>query len=380
MFIAVVEGDTRREWTVVVSPTEVEVNGPEGMTATRSDDGTEVLIEFAEPAPAVLLNRSASGFYRSAVDASTFSALIDQMEHLSAAERYGLLDDTWALVRSGDRTLDDLITILRALADPDSGTPETDPAVVRLIVTVGSALTAMSPDRPTTEAWFGQLLRPTAERLGTDQVPEDASETSELRGVVLGALGRIGDPNTVALAKARTSDHLAGIAHPAGLVAAAVGTAARTADPTLATALMDRYLHGDDAQDGVRCLQALGGVRDPEIMSTVLASTLDEVRSQDGPFLVRTALTNSDLAPMVWEFVTTNWEQLVNRWPTGTVVRMLQGITSFTDPALGQRVIDFLAEHPLAGREQLVAQHLERMQISIDTSRRLGPRLAELIP
>ena len=53
---------------------------------------------------------------------------------------------------------------------------------------------------------------------------------------------------------------------------------------------------------------ALARFRDPELFDSLLASTLtDDVRPQDGPFLLATATTNRDLGERAWRFIADNW-------------------------------------------------------------------------
>ena len=93
-------------------------------------------------------------------------------------------------------------------------------------------------------------------------------------------------------------------------------------------------------------------------------SSLSEVRTQDGPYLIRRALTNQEVGGHVWAFVASQWDLLTERFPSNSVARMLEGIVMLDTSEHVAAVADFLAAHPVPQGAKQVAQHLERQRIN----------------
>ena len=58
-------------------------------------------------------------------------------------------------------------------------------------------------------------------------------------------------------------------------------------------------------------------------------------------------------------------------------MRLLEGVRSFTDPALAADAEAFLAEHPVPQGDLTVAQHIERMHVSVQLAERESARLSQ---
>ena len=59
------------------------------------------------------------------------------------------------------------------------------------------------------------------------------------------------------------------------------------------------------------------------------------------------------------------WDEMNERFPSNSIVRMLSGIRSVSDPALAADIEAFTAEHPVPQAKQTLQQHLERMRVSV---------------
>jgi puromycin-sensitive aminopeptidase len=60
------------------------------------------------------------------------------------------------------------------------------------------------------------------------------------------------------------------------------------------------------------------------------------------------------------------------RFPSNSIVRMLNGIRSVSDPTVAARIDAFLTAHPVPQAKQTLAQHLERMQVTVALRQRLA--------
>ena len=101
----------------------------------------------------------------------------------------------------------------------------------------------------------------------------------------------------------------------------------------------------------------------------------DEVRSQDGLFLLRRALANRHATSAVWAFVTSHWSELTTRFPSSTVPRMIDGIRGIADRTLATEVAAFLDAHPIEQGVTVIRQHRERMWVTVALGRRAASEL-----
>ena len=89
------------------------------------------------------------------------------------------------------------------------------------------------------------------------------------------------------------------------------------------------------------------------------------MRTQNAPFLIGSCIANRDNGALAWRLVHERWDEMNERFPSNSIVRMLSGIRSVNDPALAAAIEAFLAEHPVPQGEKSLQQHLERMRVSV---------------
>jgi len=331
--------DTTR-WAIPLQLRYALTSG-EVVSTTALLDGDELELRLPAPVEWVVANADGHGFYRVHTSAPLREALVAQAQTvLSDVERYGLVDDTWASVLAGSTSTDDFL----ALADGFSG--ETDVSVWRRLLAGLDQIDRLveGEARAALQARVRTLVRPALERLGWDERPDDTDRDRELRGALIGALANLGaDPD----ARRRVAD------------------------------LFDRYCadfdtiiakfqDGDTPQEELRFLYALAEVRDPEQMARVLDLAMTPaVRTQNAPFLIGSCIANRDNGSQAWRLVHERWDEMNERFPSNSIVRMLSGIRSVADPVLAADIEGFTAEHPVPQAKQTLQQHLERMWVSV---------------
>ena len=102
----------------------------------------------------------------------------------------------------------------------------------------------------------------------------------------------------------------------------------------------------------------------------------DEIRSQNAPYLLARAMGNRTQGPRAWAFVHEHWQTLGERFPSNSIVRMLSGIRSLSDPAVAQDVYAFFEEHEVPQGDKQLAQHLERLEVNVALRARASDALA----
>ncbi|MCB0978102.1 MAG: ERAP1-like C-terminal domain-containing protein [Acidimicrobiales bacterium] len=322
-------------------------------------------------------NHEGSGFYRVALGDDDLTVLAGRAaEVLSPLERYGLVEDEWALLLAGRGSIERLLPLLRSLSGDD------DLSVWRRIISVIAWFDRLVDDetRPALQAWVRALLGPALQALGPAKVEGEADRVTALRAALALAVATHGqDVRQRELARQRfdaAGSSAGGADVDADLADAAVKIVATGADADTWEEIRRRANAAETAQDRLRHQGALADADDPELVRRFCDLVLtDEIRTQDGLFLLRRALANRAATTGVWAFVEGHWEEINRRFPSASVPRMLEGVRTVTDRTLATRIAAFLADHPVPQGEQVIRQHQERMWVSVALAERVSSDL-----
>jgi puromycin-sensitive aminopeptidase len=370
-YLADPDDDTR--WAI---PLQIRHGSPSGTvrSCTALLEGESLEIESDDEIAWVVADVEGHGFYRVNYSPPLRAALVARAhDHLSDVERYGLVDDTWVSVMAGYTPAADFLQLAEGFVE------ETDVSVWRRIVGALDQLDRIvdGPARLALNERARALLAPALARLGWDGRPEDTDRDRELRGVLIGAIATVGaDPEAQARVAELFDRYRADSASVEANVAAAVVRAtAVTAGAEQVDAIIEGFRTGATPQEELRYLYALADVRQPDQMARVLELALEEVRTQNAPFLIGACIANRDNAAMAWQTVEDNWASMNQRFPSNSIVRMLQGMRAVSDAALADRIAAFIADHPVPQAKRTLLQHLERMRVTVALREREGPRL-----
>ena len=323
----------------------------------------------------VLGNTEGIGFYRTAHAPTLTAALVAHVDGLSAIERYGLVDDLWAL------TLADRVAASTVIDLLDGFAGERDLSVWQRIIGVLQSVDHIldgDDARAGFRARVGRLLAPAVADLGPDAREGDTDRDRQLRGVLFDAAGTLADDAAV---EARARDlHRAAVAgatvDPA-LLAAAIRVIAATGGHGDFDELLERFRSASTPQEEIRYLYALGELDDDALVDRVHAMVLaGEIRTQNAPYLVRGMLGHRVQGPRSWDFVRAQWDHLSATFPSNSIVRMLEGIRSLSAPTVADSVFAFFTDHEVPQGDKQLAQHLERLEVNVALRRREAERLA----
>ncbi len=324
-------------------------------------------LDVGERPTFVQANVGGAGFYRVELDAELRAALL---EHGAPGplERFVLLDDTWAASLSGRVGLTDVVDLVRSAARD-----EVDPAVWRQLAAICRDVVRLAgPEhRVATAAFVAGVARPALDRLEAEIAASDGEPPARLleaRGVVFSLAGSEGDLADLRL-RARTVLHDGQT--DAALRAAAISVVAASASASEHGDLEQRWRAATTPQEELRYLNALVDTDDATLFDRALELATTEVRTQNAPYLLRRAIHQSVLGARAWSFVTERWDELTDRFPSNSLPRMLEGIRTLSDPSVADDVTRFIHNHPLPTGTQQVAQHLERMGVTVAAAQRV---------
>ncbi|MCP4085242.1 MAG: M1 family metallopeptidase [Actinomycetia bacterium] len=335
-------------------------------------DGRSASIAGNTPIDWVVINAGGSGWYRATYDDALSDALATAMATLDPVERYGLIDDGWAAVLAGERTIAQFLDLVDRFAD------DTDLSVWQRISAGLDAIDRLLDDDEAREALAARvrdLTGPMAQSLGPDARPDDDERTRGVRALLLRLRGDLGH-DAAALERSRAINNAESEAAPE-LAAAAIDVIASHGDQHDFDSFLAGFRHAPTPQEQLRNLYAL--TRFPGVKQIdQLLDLVDrqEVRSQNAPYVLASAMRNRNHGAHVWRWMRLNWEALLDRYPSNSIVPMVSGIIALTRPEETTDIKGFFAEHPIPQGQMTLDQHLERLQVLSTLRSAQGAELA----
>lgn len=324
-------------------------------------------------------NADRNGFFRMLYTGDHLEHLADiATSELSPVERYGLVDDTWAGVLTGDYATTTFLNLLEAM------TAETDRSVwVRMIKGFDSLHRLVDGDAvDRLEEVVHDAVAPNLARLGLAPIDDEADAQRQLRGDLIKAMGLLAkDPEIHGEAQRTVS---VGRRDPdlveISIFAAAVSVTASIGDDADFDDFVEAWKNASNPQDEVRFLYALADFPDPEHVERVHAMVLDgSIRAQNAPFLLQRSMMSRTNGRQTWEFITQNWDRLLDLFATSLITRMI-GTIPYLDRA--EDVVKterFLAENKVPSGQQTVTQLLEKQRINAALRQRESAALSTFL-
>jgi puromycin-sensitive aminopeptidase len=340
---------------------------------------TEQVVPIEGEIDWIVANGGGHGFYRVSYQPALATRMVDALPHLDDLERFVLIDDAWAFVESGQTGVGPYLDLAKAYRD------ETEHAVWTALV---GGLSAVRHHITKDEdlARFGRLVAdlvaPGFARLGWEPGTDDPDLTRRLRGLLLGALGRVADDPEVV---ERSGDIAARwLESPAGLdpdvAQAALFTWATHGGLDEQQRLLDAYRGAATPQAEMKLLQALAMVDGSDAVDATLAAILDgTVRSQDGAWVVARMLGGRSSGAHTWQRLRSDWSGLTAKMPPMTMRRLVEGLPALSQPAVSAEVHAFFAETDLPAIAKTVAQNLEKLRTNTNLRTAQADLLSEYL-
>lgn len=223
---------------------------------------------------ALSVNADAVGYYRVRYDADTLAVNVRLFPAAVDGDRIALLDDQWALVGSGEASLQDFLALASSMG------ADRDARAWQQIAHALSAIEYAERGTPGHQAFAGYaraLLKPVADGLGWDVGASDTADVIDLRDTVLQDLGSWGDQATVDEARRRFA---AFVKNPHSVSADAQPTllaiVGQNADAATFAQLHELAKTAKDETLLERCYYAMARARDPELARQVLKIALSD--------------------------------------------------------------------------------------------------------
>ena len=314
-------------------------------------------LEFARCPAWAWPNADGIGYYRGAVPATAWPAVLAAAPRLDPAPRLALLSDLIAAVAAGDVALDVALRALPAIVK--RGTPPEQLLAARLVD--GARPWVPAAARPRFARWVARTFAG-ARALGLTPRADDDVVRERQRGELVPLLAETGGDRalrTAAVAAARDWRRL-----PLATRAMVLWLAVR-ADPAVHDGLLAAFRDERDRVVRRDLARALGSVADPDRLAAALALTLDPaIDIRDSADIIYAATTREDTRPTVEAFVRANADALLARLPVQLRSGMIGWLTSGCDAAAVADAQAF-ADAKLAalpGARRRIDQSLERLR------------------
>jgi puromycin-sensitive aminopeptidase len=360
------EGDPL--WAI---PLTLAFEDDEGVRHDRilmTDARTQVQLPARGKVRWVYANAGELGYYRTHYDQTLRSALGNSWTRLSAEERFGLLDNTWALARKGALPIGDFLDlVVRARGDDTRIVVE---GLAGFLETLHDRVVSETA-RPLLGRFVHGLYQPLVDSLGWDARPGEGDEPKLTRAAALWSLGHIARPaRLVHEMVARLERYWA---DPASL------------DPTLVTAVLrlcaraaggkdrfdryvTRYRTAATPEERDRYLQAIGDFSEPGVTPSILAFALSaEVRGQDLWKPLRGLLANPATQSEAWSFIKANWAELRKKGGSVGAQRIIGGTKALWREEWLADVERFFSDpaNRVASAERTLTQTLEFVRLGL---------------
>ncbi len=367
------DGDDSQRWAI---PVHVRI-GDATTTVLLDDRSVSLPLDDSDTTRPIVVNASGHGFYRVAYSDELRARLgATTIASLSTLERYNLVDDAWAATLAGRLSAGELLGFLHAFET------ERDHSVWQAIAIALRGLGRLLDDGPDRDLFHAQVRRlsaPALDALG-EPTGDEGDLTSKVRGLLVGLVGVLGNDVGV---QARCREWFEAASNdPTSvdpeLTAAATSVVAATGDADTYERMRSRFLTASTPQEQLRHLYALAEFDDEAlVLSTCEFAMSADVRTQNAPFLLRAAIANRRHGPAAWAFVRDHWTEALERFPSNTIVRMVDSIKFLSTPELVDDTAAFFAVHPIEQATKTLEQVLERQQVNTRFRLRESRRWAE---
>ncbi|KAK3013476.1 hypothetical protein RJ639_009784 [Escallonia herrerae] len=319
----------------------------------------------------VKINVGQTGFYRVKYDdkltARLRKAIVDKC--LSPSDKYGILDDAYALCEACEVSLSSLLSLM------DAYRKELDYIVSSRLISICCnvakvSIDAMPDSVDDLKQFFINLILLSSEKLGWEPMSGESHLSALLREEVLMALATLGHSRTREEAMKRFQTYLVDRNTSCLPVDIRKATYISVMSHTSTTnrngfeSLLMEYREADAMQEKIRILRSMASCPDPIIVLEVLNFMMsEEVRDQDVIYgLAGISLEGRETA---WIWLKENWDAILKRWGTGMILhRFIRDIvTPFCSHEKADEVEAFFASRMHLSFAMNLRQSIEKVRI-----------------
>jgi aminopeptidase N len=328
-------------------------------------DDSRAVVEIDDDVAAYKLNDRQTGFYRVQYDdAENLSELGRRVEAktMPPEDRWGLQNDYYALVKSGDAPLVEYLKFLAHYHKEDAYLP-----LVSIADNLSGAYLVTDADmRSTISAaavpWFESIL----DEIGCEPAAEEKHTTSLLRDKFIWAAVLFGSDATADFAGARFKALMAGDdVHP-DIMKSVLQAGAYTGDRQAYAWLVERMEQSQIEHERMNILMALGCFKEAGLTQMAQQCVLDAVPARNQFIPVVSMCANPHAIPLMWDWYVAHLAQIEQFHPM-----LYERVVGAIIPAAGierpAEVKDFFGDY-MKQKEKardVIRLSLERLEINL---------------
>ncbi|KAK4580849.1 hypothetical protein RGQ29_024481 [Quercus rubra] len=339
-------------------------------TNSETLDMRELMSDESNLASAwVKVNVDQTGFYRVEYDEDLEARLRIAIEnkYLSATDRLGILDDSFALCMARQKSFTSFLALLNAYKE------ELEYTVLSNLIKISykvDRITADAVPGSSVASFFIELFLHSAMKLGWKPKPGESHLDAMLRGEVLTALAMFGHNLTLEEASRRflafLDDRNTPLLHPdiRKAVYVAVMRRVSTSNRFGYESLLRVYTETNLSQEKARILSSLTSSPDPNITLEALNFLLSsEVRTQDAVLGLAVSREGRETA---WSWLKNYWEHISKTWGSGYLItHFINSIVSpFASLEKAEEIQEFFASRTNSKIARTLKQSIERVHIN----------------
>ncbi|KAM4121393.1 hypothetical protein ACB094_01G002100 [Castanea mollissima] len=319
----------------------------------------------------VKLNVNQTGFYRVKYDEDLAAKLRYAIEnkYLSATDRFGILDDSFALCMACQKSLNSLLTLMGAYSG------EHEYTVLSNLINISYKVERIAADAnpellECIQQFFITLFLRSAMKLGWEPKKGESHLDALLRGEVWTALAVFGYDPALKEASRRfhafLDDRNTPLLHPDIRKAAYVAVMRRVSSSNRFgfENLLRVYRETDFSQEKTHVLSSLASSPDPSIILEALNFLLSsEVCTQDAVLGLAVSREGRETA---WTWLKDNWEHISKTWGSGYLItRFVSSIVSpFASFEKANEIEEFFANQTEFKIVRTLKQSIEQVHIN----------------
>ena len=155
---------------------------------------------------------------------------------------------------------------------------------------------------------------------------------------------------------------------------------AATGDADTYARMRDGFSNASTPQEKLRHLYALTEFDDEALLLATCEFVMTPaVKTQNAPYVLRSAMANRRHGHSAWAFVRDHWAEANERFPSNTIVRMVDAVKLLNTPDLVADAGAFFAEHPIEQGAKTLEQILELQRVNAALRERDGATFAAFL-
>ena len=355
--------DSGQEWLIPIDIKVFYGNGDSKIITTLLENKS-VELDIGSNATAYKANHDQRGFYRvkylEKTDLRKLGELVVNKE-LSSNDRWGLQNDLYALVRSGDLFIEEYLEFLSNYSNEDAFLPLTS-----IAGNLFHAYLVMEGSRKDKIAFIGKsLFEQVLSNIGYEPNPAEKQSTSILRDQIIWHAVLYGSKDVKKFALRKFSSLLQGeMVHP-DILKSVMQVGALNGNHEAFEWFTERLESSGSEHERMNILMALGCFEDKSLAERARQYTLRKVPDRNKFIPIGSMAANPYALPHMWEWYLANLKELEKFHPVH-YERVIAGIVPMGGLGKEEKVREFFKDY-MSKKERakdVIKLSLERLEIN----------------